>query len=314
VDPLGGVGTIAFEAALQGRSAVSNDLSPFASTIAAAKLDPPSREEAEAALMWLASELPTVQLDATDEAAAEFGLNARVADYYHPATLEEVLRARRLFIQYGRGNRGRTFVWASLLHVLHGNRPYALSRLSHPITPFNPRGKVEYRGLIDRVRGRLDRALVEEFPAAFRPGTAHQGDFRDLPGLYPAAFDAVITSPPFMGMRFDRPNWLRLWFCGWEATDFHQTSRDFVERQQTQSLDCYGDLFVVIRKLLRPTGIAVIHMGSGDRDHLVEELRVIGQQSLRLIGEVVEKVDGGERHGIRDKGRTTSHHFLFFEP
>ncbi len=39
LDPLGGVGTIAFEAALSGRLAVSNDLSPLASTVASAKLN-----------------------------------------------------------------------------------------------------------------------------------------------------------------------------------------------------------------------------------------------------------------------------------
>lgn len=41
LDPLGGVGTIPFEAALAGHRAVSNDKSPFASVIAAAKLNPP---------------------------------------------------------------------------------------------------------------------------------------------------------------------------------------------------------------------------------------------------------------------------------
>ena len=50
IDPLGGVGTIPFEAALQGYDAVSNDKSPFASIIGAAKMNAPTKSEALATL------------------------------------------------------------------------------------------------------------------------------------------------------------------------------------------------------------------------------------------------------------------------
>src|SRR4051794_7405757 len=50
LDPLGGVGTIPFEAALSGRPAISNDMSPFASIVAQGKLDPPSLAEANDAV------------------------------------------------------------------------------------------------------------------------------------------------------------------------------------------------------------------------------------------------------------------------
>jgi hypothetical protein len=42
-------------------------------------------------------------------------------------------------------------VFASLLHVLHGNRPYALSRRSHPLTPYAPTGPVEYKSLLRKL-------------------------------------------------------------------------------------------------------------------------------------------------------------------
>jgi hypothetical protein len=312
LDPLGGVGTVPFEAALSGRPSVSNDKSPFASLVAAAKLDPPSLPEAEAALARFAARLRETQLDKADFEAAEFGLNARVADYYHPATLENILRARKVLASDGRGDRGTTFVWASLLHILHGNRPYALSRTSHPITPFNPSGAVVQKDVIEHIRRRMVRALSEPLPRGFVRGSAHNLDFRDLPGLYPRAIDAIVTSPPFLGMRFDRPNWLRLWFCGWLQSDFHKTSLTFLERQQVKSRSCYTDFFGACRELLKPGGLLVLHLGSGGGGDLLADLRTLAGEDFEFVGEVAEDVAGLEQHGIRDKGRTRAHHLLFF--
>ncbi|MBE9103526.1 hypothetical protein IQ229_00745 [Nostoc cf. edaphicum LEGE 07299] len=96
LDPLGGVGTVAFEAALMGRVSVSNDKSPLASTIATAKVNPPSLIEAKIALQEIEYHIASVRLNSQDYAAAKFGLNATVADYYHPKTLEEILKAWRI--------------------------------------------------------------------------------------------------------------------------------------------------------------------------------------------------------------------------
>ncbi len=250
LDPLGGVGTIGFEAALQGRQAISNDKSPFASLVARAKLDPPTLAEAEHALERIAAAMDRIELGDLDREAAKFGLNGSVADYYHPRTLDEVLRARHVLLNsVWPMDRGEAFVWASVLHVLHGNRPYALSRTSHPITPFHPSGPAEYKSLVGKVGERINRALSLPLPTGFRPGLGLRGDFVELPEKVPQAVDVVITSPPFLGMRFDRPNWLRLWFCGWLANDFHIQSLGFLERQQIRSTECYRDVFEVCATL-----------------------------------------------------------------
>lgn len=314
IDPLAGVGTIPFEAAMLGRRSVGNDLSPFAATVTHAKLKPPTLEQALAAVDYLASAMKAVTLTDEDAEAAGFGLNATVRDYYHPDTLGEVLRARRVYLDNGLTTPGASFIWASLLHVLHGNRPYALSRTSHPITPFSPKGEFEYRGVIDRTTARVRRALATPLPSDFVAGTGVQGDFRQLSSGVDSSelADAIITSPPFLGMRFDRPNWLRLWFCGWMADDFHKRSLGFLERQQTKSLDCYEDFYEVCAKLLRADGLLVIHVGSGTKDKLVDGLRELSSSQFRLVGETAEDVAALERHGLSDKGgRTTFHHLLF---
>ena len=159
LDPLGGVGTVAFEAACQGRVGISNDLSPFAYTVASGKICSPARAEVEQEIENLSRALKSIRLAEEDYEAAKFGLNGTVQDYYHEKTLEEVLRARRYFLRLQNPSNAALFVKASLLHVLHGNRPYALSRTSHPITPFHPSGPAKYKSLVKHVEERVIAAL-----------------------------------------------------------------------------------------------------------------------------------------------------------
>lgn len=84
LDPLGGVGTIAFEAALQGRRSISSDLSPFPAMVALPSWRRRTRDELVAALNHFAKELRITRVSAADLSEAEFGLNATVRDYYHP--------------------------------------------------------------------------------------------------------------------------------------------------------------------------------------------------------------------------------------
>jgi hypothetical protein len=299
---------------LAGHTTVSNDLSPFAATVAAAKLNPPEIDAALSAVDWLQARISEVALSQEDFTDAQFGLNASVADYYHPETLAEVLKARKIYQEVGCSTQELTFMWASLLHILHGNRPYALSRTSHPITPLNPHGPATYKPLIDKLRERIRRALTTPLPASFRPGLGLRGDFRDLPTRLKSGVNAIITSPPFVGMRFDRPNWLRMWFMGWTADDFHKTSAGFLERQQLKSRDCYHDFFRIMRELLTDDGLLIVHVGSGGRGDLAGDFRRIATKYFQLVGDVHEDVQAIEHHGLRDRGLTTAHHLLFFEP
>lgn len=312
LDLLGGVGTIPFEAAMAGRYSVSNDMSPFASIVARAKLDPPELDEALHDLQDLAKRFSATRVRQRDVEAAMFGLNAKVVDYYHPDTLTELLKARRVFAETKEWTRGQCFIWASLLHILHGNRPYALSRRSHPITPFSPTGPVEYKSVVVGIENRIRRSLAQPLPESFQAGLGVHGDFRLLSKKVDRKFDAIITSPPFAGMRFDRPNWLRLWFCGWGESSFHRESLGFLERQQSKSLDCYEDFFEVCKGLLTESGVLIVHMGGSERDRMPEKLAEIGGRHLTLIANMAESVEDAEGHGLSDKGRTTAHHYIYF--
>ena len=149
-------------------------------------------------------------------------------------------------------------------------------------------------------------------PETFIAGESIHGDFRELDGRL-GSVDRIITSPPFIGMRFDRPNWLRMWFCGWGEDDFHQTSRGFLERQQTQSFDVYREFYAICFRLLKAGGLMIVHIGGSHEHKMVSRLVELGAERMRIVGLVEEDVRGSEHHGLKDKGLTTSHHFIFFQ-
>jgi hypothetical protein len=159
---------------------------------------------------------------------------------------------------------------------------------------------------------RLDRVFRQDLPEGFKKGLSLNRDFRELPSAGVGKFDAIITSPPFYGMRFDRPNWMRLWFCGWGEQDFHTKSLGFLERQQTKSLECYDEFFAICDALLKRNGILILHLGSGGPKRLDCELAKLGEKRFRLQFELAESVRQLELHGIKDKGLTEQHHLLFF--
>ncbi|HZG72280.1 MAG TPA: hypothetical protein VEY51_12165 [Chondromyces sp.] len=312
LDPLGGSGTIAFEACLQGRFGITNDLSPFAATIGASKVSPPTKEEVDNALLNLAENITNLQLTKEDYESAEFGLNSPVKDYYHPQTLDEILKIRKYFLTYWSWEPAQNFLRANMLHILHGNRPYALSRKSHSLTPYKPSGEFEYRPALEKLKERIDRIFQYDLPFDFQHGSFYHSNTLEL-GSYLSDIDIIITSPPFVGMRFDRPNWLRLWFCGWGANDFHNTSLDFLERKQSKNWDIYLDFFEMCNTVLKSRGNMILHLGKSEKYDMVSELINRSAHYFNTISIITEDVSNTDHHGITDKGTTNEHLFLFLQ-
>lgn len=134
LDPFSGSGTVPLEAALQGRIPVGLDLSPLAFTVTQGKIAPPAATEAADLLdnlnTYIEAHKGSVSPDIEEE---------RIADYFHEDTFREVLAARHFFQQSEPASTpGFYTVKSCLLHVLHGNRPYALSRRSHGIIDLTP--------------------------------------------------------------------------------------------------------------------------------------------------------------------------------
>lgn len=314
LDPFSGVGSIPFEARLQGHTAFGFDISPAAIAISRAKLEPVNRDSVESIIKALRLHIgkrrtKTVDLDALDR----IRFNGPLPSYFHPETLKEIVVAREFFISNPPATGSEALVFSALLHVLHGNRPYALSRRSHPITPFAPTGEFEYRGLIDRVQKKVDRALREATGEDLPQGKSY---FQDATAAWPdevSDLDAIITSPPFFdSTRFHTANWMRLWFAGWEAGDFAEKPATFVDERQKRSFAIYDSIFSQGAARLKPGGYFAVHLGKSAKCDMAAALTAVGSAHLDLIDSFAESVEHCESHGIRDKGTVTHHQYLLF--
>ena len=311
LDPFAGVGTIPFEAALSGRQSFGLELSAAAFPIAAAKVNLRSAVGVDAVLGELAGFIECYKASRAElQEAKEFGLNGRIVDYYHPKTLLEVLAARAFFAK-APPLPSYLLAKAGCLHILHGNRPYAVSRRSHPLTPYKPSGPMEYRSLVDRLKDKLERVNEASFPAEYLEGSMYH---QDATSYWPSeidSLDAVITSPPFFdSTRFHVQNWLRLWFAGWTPEAFQQKPRLFVDERQKQGFEVYESILRQSRDRLRNSGVVVLHIGKSEKCNMAKELQRVAKKWFKSNDLFDESVEHCESHGVRDKGTVTSHQYL----
>lgn len=315
LDPFSGVGTIPFEAALNGVRSWGFDISPPAVHITAGKIGECSAPECEQTVTRLEEYLQHQEVRPDEmESAESIRFNGALNSYFHETTFKEVLLARRYFLDNTPANASQSLVFACLLHILHGNRPYALSRRSHPITPFAPSGETAYRALIPRLRAKVERSLATPLPDTFAHG---QSIFQDATEWWPGhieEIDAIITSPPFFdSTRFHLGNWMRLWFSGWEVKDFQLRPLAFVDERQKRGFDVYCSIFRQCRERLKSDGVAVFHLGASKKCDMAKGLARIAKPWFSVTDVYTECVSHCESHGIRDKGTVTSHQYLVLQ-
>lgn len=312
LDPFSGVGTIPFEAALHGVECWGFDISPPAVHITAGKIERCSAIECEETINRLKEYLNNNEVRPEELKSAEsIRFNGVLHSYFHKNTFDEILLARRYFLKNPPVNSSQSLVFACLLHILHGNRPYALSRRSHPITPFSPTGDTEYRALIPRLRDKVKRSLATPIPDHFAYGHSVVQDAAEWWPAHIEHLDAIITSPPFFdSTRFYLGNWMRLWFSGWEANDFRVRPLAFVDERQKLSFDVYYPILRQCRERLKPGGVVVMHLGSSKKCDMAMELAKLAKTWFRVADVFTECVSHCESHGIRDKGAVVAHQYL----
>lgn len=312
LDPFAGVGTIPFEAGLLGVRGFGFEISPAAYVIAAGKCGAPEPAKCAELIDSLADFIGQGEPTEGDaQSARDVAFNGRVEDFYEPRTLREVLLARRFFRERPPVSDEECFVVASLLHILHGNRPYALSRRSHNTTPFAPKGPFEYRALVPRLREKVARGLAVQRPACYQPGRIF---LQDATSWWPQEvrdLDAVVTSPPFFdSTRFHLANWLRLWFCGWDRADFKSKPQMFLDERQKSTFAVYEPVFRQARERLKPGGVVVLHLGRSAKCDMAAEVARIASKWFQVADAFDESVRHCESHGVRDKGAVADHQYL----
>lgn len=318
LDPLCGVGTIPFEACLQGRVGIGNDLSELAYVVTKAKLERPPRKDCEKVIEELAeyiqANINSSSIDEDVEKYESFGFNGKLPDYFHPDTYREILCARRFFTSRIDNLKSQeAMAYACFLHVLHGNRPYALSRTSHPLTPYAPKGEFVYKNVVEHIQKKLALSYEKGDFDHFVAGQAIYGDYSELmsKGLL---VDSIICSPPFAdSIRFYMQNWMRLWLCGWEIADYKNAESIFLDQKQKKDFDVYYSFFQMCASVLKPSGKVILHLGKTDHVDMAEELSLRATQWFNEVYRGCEDVKSIEKHGIKDKGATIGHQFLFLQ-
>lgn len=318
LDPLCGVGTIPFEACLQGRIGIGNDLSEMAYIVTKAKLEKPDLKDVEVVLSDLSKYIETSKNSTTISKQIKkyesFGFNGKLPSYFHKETFREILSARNYLVPRIQSlTAAEAMVYSAFLHVLHGNRPYALSRNSHPLTPYSPKGDFIYKNVIEHIRNKVEIAYKEEAFESYVKGKAILGDYSELPNL-DGKVDAIITSPPFAdSIRFYMQNWMRLWLCGWEDSDFKKADDIFLDSKQKRDFSVYKSFFSMCYRVLKNKGILILHLGKTEKINMAEELTQWYSPFFSLIREGQESVEKIEKHGVKDKGATVAHQFVFLQ-
>ena len=318
LDPLCGVGTIPLEACLQGRIGIGNDLSELAYVVTKAKLEKPAFDECQNTIndltAFIEENINQTFILEDMKKYESFGFNGKIASYFHPDTYKEIICARRFFTsKLNNLTSSEAMVYSCFLHVLHGNRPYALSRNSHPLTPYSPKGEFIYKNTVEHISEKLSLSYSKGNFDTFLKGSAIFGDY-DVLKTKGYFVDAIICSPPFAdSIRFYMQNWMRLWLCGWEPDKYKQADKIFLDQKQKKDFNVYVSFFEMCAAVLKPSGKVILHLGKTDKVDMAEELSIRAAPWFYEIYRGCENVQSIEKHGIKDKGATIEHQFLFLQ-
>jgi len=302
-EPFSGVGTIPFELALKGVKTVSLDVNPIAYTTTVAKLKKQDKDKIYRQIKELDKYIRTSELTEADyEHADEY-----IKRFYHIDTLKEILLAIKFFRDKG---DDYALIKASTLHILHGNRPYALSRTSHNVTPYAPKGDFIYKSLIKSLTEKIDRIFEEPINDNFCEGEVFLGNILNF--SYPKKFDKIITSPPFVNStRFLYNNRIRLWFNGFTYKQQMKQSDDYIE---SHGICIFNPVLEKFSSLLKIDGYCIMHLGVVKKLDMAEELSKIGtKHGFKTLAIIYEDVSNKEKFGIRDQGATHKHQFLIMQ-
>jgi len=316
LDPLGGVGTIPLEACLQGRYGISNDLSEMAFVVSKAKLEKPDYnkviQELDKLDVYIKKNINSKNIENKINENKHFGYNKTLIEYFQEDTFKELICAREYFIKNIKNiSPEKALVFSALLHILHGNRPYALSRTSHPLTPYAPKGEFIYKNLITHVSDKITSAYKELNFENYIKGQSIYGDYSKIKG-FDSSIDYIICSPPFAdSIRFYMQNWMRLWLCGWNSENFKEAENTFLDSKQKKDFSIYESFFEMCYKVLKEDGKMILHLGKTPKIDMAEELIKYSSKYFDTVYIGTENVEKIEKHGIKDKGNTIEHQFMF---
>ncbi|TCB47719.1 SAM-dependent methyltransferase [Acinetobacter sp. ANC 4779] len=313
LDPFSGSGTIPFEAAINGRYSFGLDIGLLATSVSNAKLKRHNPTEVFKIIDMLSDFISnnTPEEKSISE-SKEVAFNKTIPEYFHEDTFREILLAREFFLKYKEPeSENWSLVFSCMLHILHGNRPYALSRNSHPITPYAPTGDFIYKNVVEKLTNKVKKSIEAQELLDLAPAKCFLADILHEWPLEIQKVDAIITSPPFFdSTKFYMTNWMRYWFCGWNKQNFQENPKSFIEVMQKKNFDVYDFIFKQSYERLVDNGVAVFHLGHSDKCDMAESLKSYAEKYFKVEDIFTESVEHCEKHGIKDKGGVKGHQYL----
>ena len=266
LDPFSGSGIVPLEAALAGRCAWANDLSPYAYILTRGKLEAPGSEK-----LAIQRTKDLVELVEQTASAIDLAIVPEwVREFFHPDTLGEVMAAFRILRQ-----EKDHFLTACLLGILHHVRPGFLSYPASHLVPYLRKNKYPpdkfpgmyaYRDLRSRLLAKVKRAYRRPMlPVDWeqRQYQVWQENSMALP-IPAESVDAIVSSPPYFGaLDYARDNRLRLWFVGcedWKELDASLTANSKVYLPQMAV--CLQEMY----RVLKPGCYCALVLGDVERD------------------------------------------------
>ena len=313
LDPFAGSGTTMFEASLQNRNSLGFDISKIAVAISHAKINNYNSKNILKILNEAQNYIDKSKIsEKTIKDSKDVKFNKTLKEYYHPKTFKEILSLRDFFIKnFDIKSADWCLVFSCMLHILHGNRPYALSRRSHPLTPYAPTGEFQYKNVIDKLKRKIDLSLSHKTDLKITSGKCFIQDILKKWNIKSSSVDLILTSPPFaFSTKFYINNWIRYWFGGWGIEDFDKESFNYLEKKQKKDFNVYDNIFKESARVLKKNSYMVLHLGLSDKLDMGKILLPIAEKYLKVLDLFNETVEHCEKHGIRDKGGTKEHQYL----
>jgi hypothetical protein len=260
VDPFVGSGTALVEGLLERRRVVGIDLNPLAVAVAEAKIQPVTLEDVTERLLVLAARFRGV----ADTDHVPDGLRT----IFHPRTLTQLVYLRE---SLDPTRPEDLFIRGAILGIMHGkwktdhkdtsylsiDMPNTFSMSPQYVKGFVKKHKLKQLPIdvFGKTRERAKWLLREGCLDGGANARVIRGDATQMPALLKeldvAKVDAIITSPPYLGvLRYGAFNWIRLWFLGYEPANVDRLldSTDSVDRY----LSFMTSFLLASAKVLRP--------------------------------------------------------------
>jgi adenine-specific DNA methylase len=257
-DPFSGSGNIALEAWIGGRNAIACDLNPYAVVITKAKLFP------VLSLDEVLDEIDSIgkRVDRIVHKVDIDEVSTWVRSFFNPDTLREIVAWIKII-----KNKKSYFLLASLLGILHHQRPGFLSFPSSHTVPYLRSKKFpqdtypelyQYRSVRDRLERKVNRVLKRIPELDFT--LTRECYMRNASTFKPKRkVNVIITSPPYMKqLDYGRDNRLRLWFV--EADDWKMLDRK-ISPSENDFIELMKRCFVIWHSVLVHKGLCVIVVG-----------------------------------------------------